>query len=75
MILMAKQKRYPHIHGKCITIALDSENEKYQLGKEEKPMMDMLMLTIFAASFGLLYLLIRWCKAQMDQENQGGNTI
>lgn len=31
--------------------------------------MDLLMLAIFAASFGLLYLLVSWCRTQMDQES------
>lgn len=29
-------------------------------------MLDLLMLGIFAVSFGLLYLLIRWCQKQVD---------
>ncbi len=30
---------------------------------------DFLMLGILAASFGLMYLLVRWCKFQMDNNN------
>ena len=29
-------------------------------------MLDLLMLGIFSVSFGLLYLLIRWCQKQVD---------
>lgn len=29
-------------------------------------MMDMIMLLTLGASFGLLYLLVRWCRGQLE---------
>lgn len=30
-------------------------------------MMDLFMLLILGGSFGLLYLLVRWCKGQVER--------
>ncbi len=32
-------------------------------------MMDVLMLLIFAASFGLLALLVHWCQKQLEHND------